>query len=63
MNPPPWNSHICRMIIVTIQMNISGLKRKSDAFQPVHIFTYEERFQMLQMYGGPRIFLDWKLEG
>ena len=46
------------MTIVTIHINVSGLKRKSEAFQTLRVFTHEEHFQALKMcnlIGGPKL--------
>ena len=48
-DPPPGNSLIHRMTIGTIHINVSGLKRKSEAFQTLRVFTHEEHFQALKM--------------
>ena len=37
------------MTIVTIHINVSGLKRKSEAFQTLRVFTHEQHFQALKM--------------
>ena len=34
------------MTIVTIHINVSGLKRKSEAFQTLRVFTHEDYFQV-----------------
>ena len=37
------------MTIVTIHINDSGLKRKSEAFETLRVLTHEEHFQALKM--------------